>query len=197
LTIGAYASGYFHINAASGGTLQYPLYVGTGYYSSGNKRQQVSFQTNGDTTFGGDQTKCAVLIKDRNELVSNYFNFDGSTVGGGQAPSLYMRGGDTDVGAGFDAQGNGNFTFTSSSFGVVNFRVAATTSGTSHLEVTASTVGTPVLYAVGAATDLDVKLQPKGAGLVMLTAYTAGAPAATGYISVKDSTGTTRKLLVG
>jgi len=197
LSIGAYASGYFHIQAASGGSLQYPLYVGTGYNGSGSKRQQLSFQTNGDTTVGGDQTKCSVLVKDRNEVASNFFNFDGSTVGGGQAPALYMRGADTNVGAGFDAQGSGNFTFTSHSFGVVNFRVTATASGTSHLEVTASTVNTPVLFAVGTAADLDVKLQPKGAGLVMLTAYTAGAPAATGYISVKDSTGTTRKLLVG
>lgn len=59
-----------------------------------------------------------------------------------------------------------------------------------------SVAGNPVSYAVtGADTNIDIALEPKGTGVVWLGAYAATPPSATGYITVKDSTGTVRKLL--
>ena len=48
-----------------------------------------------------------------------------------------------------------------------------------------------------ADTNIDLALTPKGTGLVRFGTYTAGAPTATGYISIKASDGTTYKVLVG
>jgi len=55
----------------------------------------------------------------------------------------------------------------------------------------------PALAALGADADIDVKLVPKGAGVVSFGVLTANADApATGYITIKDAAGTPRKLMV-
>lgn len=55
----------------------------------------------------------------------------------------------------------------------------------------------PAVRATGAAADVDLRLLGKGAGLVRFGAVTTNADApVTGYITIKDSSGTTRKLAV-
>lgn len=55
----------------------------------------------------------------------------------------------------------------------------------------------PSVRATGAAADVDLRLLGKGAGLVRFGAVTTNADApVTGYITIKDSSGTTRKLAV-
>ncbi len=57
--------------------------------------------------------------------------------------------------------------------------------------------GGPTILAEGSDTNIDLAFTPKGTGLVRLGTYTAGAATdSTGYISIKDSGGTTRKLMV-
>lgn len=60
-----------------------------------------------------------------------------------------------------------------------------------------STAGTPVqFFAAGDDANIDIALIPKGIANVWLGPYTAGAlGSATGYITVKDSTGALRRLL--
>jgi hypothetical protein len=53
------------------------------------------------------------------------------------------------------------------------------------------------IYATGTDTNIDLQLNPKGSGNIRFGTFTSGAPAATGYIVIKDASGTTRKLLVG
>lgn len=57
--------------------------------------------------------------------------------------------------------------------------------------------GGPTLLAEGSDTNIDMTFTPKGTGNVRFGTYTAGAATdSTGYITVKDSGGTTRKLMV-
>lgn len=64
------------------------------------------------------------------------------------------------------------------------------------LTFTNSATGTPtVIGANGTDANIDLQLSPKGTGAVRIGTYTVGAPTAAGYITVKDSTGTVRKLL--
>ena len=57
--------------------------------------------------------------------------------------------------------------------------------------------GNPTILAEGASTDIDLAFTPKGTGTMRFGTYTAGAATdSTGYITIKDSGGTTRKLMV-
>lgn len=58
-----------------------------------------------------------------------------------------------------------------------------------------STGGASVIGAAGTDANVDLKLARQGTGVAWIGAYTAGAPAAGGFITVKDDTGTVRKLL--
>lgn len=59
-----------------------------------------------------------------------------------------------------------------------------------------SVSGSPVVVGTnGSDASIDIRLQTKGTGAVWLGGYTTSAPTATGYITVKDSNGTVRKLL--
>lgn len=63
--------------------------------------------------------------------------------------------------------------------------------------LTRSSTGQGRLDAAGASTNADVYLVPKGTGNVKFGTHTASADAAvSGYITIKDSTGATRKLAV-
>jgi hypothetical protein len=55
----------------------------------------------------------------------------------------------------------------------------------------------PFLSSQGSDADIDLTLTPKGAGNIKFGTYTAGVLTPTGYITVKTSDGTTRRLLVG
>ena len=57
--------------------------------------------------------------------------------------------------------------------------------------------GHPTMLAEGSDTNIDMIFTPKGTGTLRFGTYTAGAATdSTGYITVKDSGGTTRKLMV-
>ena len=57
--------------------------------------------------------------------------------------------------------------------------------------------GGPTLLAEGSDTNIDMTFTPKGTGNLRFGTYTAGAATdSTGHITVKDSGGTARKLMV-
>jgi hypothetical protein len=55
----------------------------------------------------------------------------------------------------------------------------------------------PIISVAGSDTDIDLTLTPKGAGAVRFGTYTGTILTPTGYITIKDSGGTSRRLLVG
>jgi len=76
--------------------------------------------------------------------------------------------------------------------------VIPTASGVNKLAATGSTTGNAVsLGASGSDSNIDIAITPKGTGNLKFGTYTAGAATdSTGYITVKDSGGTVRKLMV-
>ena len=88
--------------------------------------------------------------------------------------------------------------FFSRAFGAEQFRVADTGSAVNNLQVTgAVTTATPALSAIGSDTNINLALTPKGTGTVQFGTYTASVLTPTGYITITDAGGTTRRLLVG
>jgi hypothetical protein len=84
--------------------------------------------------------------------------------------------------------------------GIEQFRVAHTASAVNYVQVTGGASGAPgvvTMSAQGSSTDVDIAITPKGAGVVKFGTYTAGIIAQAGYITIKDSGGTVRRLLVG
>jgi hypothetical protein len=75
------------------------------------------------------------------------------------------------------------------------------TSGTTlanYVSIAPKVAGTsPVISVLGSDTDIDLTLTPKGAGAVRFGTYTGTILTPTGYITIKDSGGTSRRLLVG
>lgn len=75
---------------------------------------------------------------------------------------------------------------------------AHTVSGVNYFRFDDAVTGSAPTFSVkGADTDIDLKLSGKGAGLLSFGTHgTIGAETVTGYITIKDSGGTTRKLAV-
>jgi len=81
---------------------------------------------------------------------------------------------------------NSYYSYTDAS----NFQRAALKTASANIELAAESLGT------GAA-NIDVKLTPKGTGVLQYGTHSAlTAETVTGYITIKDSGGTTRKLAV-
>jgi hypothetical protein len=87
-----------------------------------------------------------------------------------------------------------------SSSGANQFLVSHTASAVNYVQVTGATTASKVvaISAQGSDTDVTLSLSPKGAGTIRFGTYTASALlAVAGYITITDSGGTTRRLLVG
>jgi hypothetical protein len=78
------------------------------------------------------------------------------------------------------------------------FAVTNTASAVNYVQATGAATGvSPTISAQGSDTNIDLALTPKGTGNVRFGTLTANADAAiTGYITIKDSSGTLRKLAV-
>ena len=85
--------------------------------------------------------------------------------------------------------------------GTTQLSVSHTASAVNYVQVTGGASGSPAdvtLSAQGSSADVNVSIVPRGTnGYVKFGTYVAGAPAATGYIYIRDSGGTLRKVLVG
>ena len=102
--------------------------------------------------------------------------------------------------AGISSGGTSSLSFFTNSTAQQQFAVAHTASAVNYVQVTGGASGAPgvvTMSAQGSSTDVDIAVTPKGAGVVKFATYTAGIIAQAGYITVKDSGGTVRRLLVG
>ena len=122
-------------------------------------------------------------------LTSDAFNPIEAVVSGAMVFSVVATG--IQFGADARAQffnAEGNETLTLSGVG----------SAVNYANVKASATGNPVQFrALGDDTDIDLQLKPKGSGVVRFGSHSAiAAETVTGYITVKDDAGTTRKLAV-
>ena len=181
-----------------GGTGSYrPIKIRTGEQPAGTQQVMIALYPNavlgqpGNLLLGGDFNNEVINIGCNVNNV-NYFFVNGASTGG--APSVAMRGTDTNVNLGIDVQGAGNVVFTSHSFSNIEFEIYGV-GGSSYLAASSSASASPNISANGAASNIDIQLIPKGTGNIWLGAYTAGVQVSTGYMTVKDASGTVRKLL--
>jgi hypothetical protein len=127
----------------------------------------------------------------------NYVQVTGAATG---APSrISAQGSDSLVSLGISAKGAGDIFFQNSGSGSTGFIIRqGSGSIVNYLQATSSATGAaPVLSAQGSDTNIDLALTPKGTGNVRFGTYTASmALTVQGYIEIKDSGGTVRKLAV-
>jgi hypothetical protein len=129
----------------------------------------------------------------------NYVQVTGAATG--VAPVISTQGSDSNVALNFSSKGTSGFNFyTDSGTSARQFRVERVASSVNFLAASgAAAGGSPSLSvsSLSSDTNIDLTLTPKGTGMVRFGTRTASADAAiTGYIEIKDSGGTTRRLAV-
>jgi hypothetical protein len=114
----------------------------------------------------------------------------------GGAPALVAAGTDANIGMEFRSTGTGRQFHTIN--GAEQFEITSTASAVNKISVTGAATGAaPVISASGSDSNIDVKITPKGTGAVQFGTHTGTADTAiSGYITIKDAGGTTRKLAV-
>lgn len=132
----------------------------------------------------------------------NYVLALGATTG--NSPNLSVEGSDTNINFIIKSKGTGvtgiygNQVWLANLAGERQFVVTNTASAVNYHQMTGSATGTALVHsAQGSDTNIDLALTPKGTGVVQYGTYTAGVVVQTGYITIKDAGGTTRRLLVG
>lgn len=186
LSIFARYDGYHFRSYYAGSGQMRPLFFGNSSFTN------MVLYADGSTSLGSTQGGEALRILAPTGLPVNRIELQAALTT--LIPTLRGRGTDTNVGVGVDTQGSGSFRVTSHSFGNIEFEVFGV-GGSSWLAAQSDASAAPILSANGAASNIDIKLAPKGTGAVHIGAYTAGTQVHTGYITVKDSAGVTRRLL--
>ncbi|HYH18756.1 MAG TPA: hypothetical protein VD995_09055 [Azospirillum sp.] len=124
----------------------------------------------------------------------NLVQVSGAPAGG--SPIFAAIGADTHIGFNFHAKNGGGFVFNATG---TQFLIATTPASVNYLTAIGGATGTPpTLQARGTDAAIDIALTPKGSGgRVRFGGYTAGPDApVTGWIEIRDSAGTIRKLAV-
>lgn len=140
-------------------------------------------------TVGGQQLEVA-----NTAAAVNYLQVTGGAAGNGAA--LSARGADTNIALSLASKGAGSVIFqTGGGWQAAIGNVAATVN---YVVLSGGAAGNAVtLSTQGSDTDVDLALTPKGAGLLRVGTHSAiGAESVTGFITIKDSGGTSRKLAV-
>jgi hypothetical protein len=138
----------------------------------------------------------AVRITDGGGPSVNYWRIQGSPTNSGV--QFQATGSDTNVSGLISSKGTSGLGFYTNTFGQQQFQISHTASAVNYVQVTGAATGSgPTISAQGSNADIDFNIAAKGTGNVRFGTYTAGVLVATGYITIKDSGGTTRRLLVG
>jgi hypothetical protein len=120
----------------------------------------------------------------------------GAATGG--APTISAQGSDANAALIITSKGTSAVVIRSGNSGATQFRIDGTNAAINNLQVAGTTAGVaPVLSAQGNDTNIDLALTPKGTGNVRFGTYTASmALTVQGYVEIKDSGGTIRRLAV-
>ena len=127
----------------------------------------------------------------------NYIQMTNSRTG--IATSIKALGTDTNIAIDVAAKGISPVRLMSHGGLGENLRIVpSSTTPTDYLTIGGTAGGAKAnIGAAGASTDIDIRLTPKGAGVVQYGTHAAiGAETVTGYITIKDSVGTSRKIAV-
>jgi hypothetical protein len=155
----------------------------------------IQFHTGASSSANGDGN--AQMVVAHTASAVNYVQVTGSVTGSGVVIS--SQGSDTSPPMLYSAKGFSSHRFyTNGGTTDEQFRIYNTTTARNYIQVTGATAGnSPKLETAGSDTNIDLTLTPKGTGNVRFGTYTANmALTVQGYIEIKDSGGTVRKLAV-
>lgn len=163
--------------------------------SSSASQSWAGLATGVGAVYLGNTNGYALEASAGGSTVANYISARGAATGA--APSLRAVGSDTNVGLDLYAQGTALIKFRNGN-GVQAQAGISTASLVNYPYFFGSATGGRVTYAAsGSDSNIDLELLPQGTGVVRFGTRTAiGAETVTGYITIKDSGGTTRKLAV-
>jgi hypothetical protein len=148
----------------------------------------ISFATNASTS-------TEQLRVSHTASAVNYVQVTGGATG--TTVQVTAQGSDAAVGLQLVSK-TASIVFVTRSGNARSFNILDSALPVNYLQVQGNTAGVaPILSAQGTDTDIDLALTPKGTGLVRFGTYTGTILTPTGYIEIKDSGGTIRRLLVG
>jgi hypothetical protein len=170
-------SGVASIGLQSDGSL-YETSAGTG---------NIRFYTN---NIGQEQARIAHTAS-----AVNYVQVTGGATGSG--PTISAQGSDAVINLSLAAKGGGSSVLFQAN-GLNAFQVSGTGTVVNRLRASGAIAGaSPVFDVVGSDGNIDLTLTPKGTGNVRFGTFTSSVLTPTGYVEIKDSGGTVRRLLVG
>jgi len=176
---------------AQGSTGNAAYYFG---YSGSSEVGRITMS--GATDFGTSSAATLQLRVSHTASAVNYVQVTGNATGGG--PSLSAQGSDSNASLVYIGKGIGGHVFTSGNGANIQIVINNTTSAVNYHQFTGSTTGNAVVHsAAGSDTNIDLAFTPKGTGNVRFGTYTGTILTPTGYVEIKDSGGTVRRLLVG
>lgn len=150
-----------------------------------------------NSTFFNTSGGLQLEVRHTSTATSN-FAISGGNAGNGNQPTLLCTGAATNIPAKYQTKGTGTHFFSSSSG--VNFAVIDQSGGTpvNSLQATGSVTGSsPRLLVSGTDTNVDLTLVPQGTGVLRFGSFTAGGDTVSnGFITIKDSGGTLRKIMI-
>lgn len=147
------------------------------------------------TTDGVKLRYVADTILDTHGVVNGVNSLSITNAATTATPVLAAEGADTNVSLELRTKGTGSVNVRTG--GGVQFAVSDVVSAVNYPTLSGGATGTPaVVGAAGANASVDLLLAPKGAGLVRFGGYTGAVSAIAGYIQIKDSGGTVRKLAI-
>jgi len=194
-------SGTFNISNAGSGYVEQPTITfssgsATAYATVGSISKITSI--GGDLSFytpGGE----AFRVTDSSQATVNYITVQGAT-STGNTPQLLAAGTSSVLNFRLSSKSSGSLLFATNSNAQQQMAISHTASAVNYVQVTGATTASKVvaISAQGSDTDVTLSLSPKGAGTIRFGTYTVSAllPVA-GYITITDSGGTSRRLLVG
>ena len=124
----------------------------------------------------------------------NYWALNGSATGGNL--DLIAAGSDANIQTRIFSKGSGNLILAGN--GAHQVRVVPVASAVNTIDLSGSATGNAVTAsAAGSDSNIDFAITPKGTGVLRFGTHSAiAAETVTGYITIKDSAGNTRKLAV-
>ena len=169
----------------------YLMIQGGGSYTNlvaqGNSGASIGIFSNGGGNLSlgtrGTSQATQLRIADTASAV-NYVQVTGAATGAGSGPIFSAQGADANINISFQSKGSGYLNLLGNQANYFQFYGGNATQA-------------PVIYTWGSDANIDLGLTPKGTGVLKFGSLTTTADAPiTGYITIKDSGGTVRKLAV-
>jgi hypothetical protein len=183
-------NGFLELRGSTTSTNGNYITASTNLYVSASSGNAIQFFSN-----GAGNTRQVQFAHTASAV--NYVQVTGAATGAYSVIS--GQGSDTNTGLIFQVKGTAYYRFsTGGSSTNEQLRVLHTASTANRFELTGAAAGNaPVFSVAGSDTNIDIALTPKGTGKVRFGTFTADMTLVVqGYVEIKDSSGTIRKLAV-